>query len=154
MPITNHNQLNHNEITGQENNINTTEQSTQRLSRLQNEIGSKVLSLVNFESKHKDIVESSFNKASQNKEKLPGKNNERRNFAYLSRLDRIIKKHGDKAEQKIWEASAESVVMDFEDIPDSYWKQQEQILRDNGQGRELSRSEKEILADDLIEKTA
>ena len=152
MPITNHNQLNHNEITGQENNINTTEQSTQRLSRLQNEIGSKVLSLVNFESKHKDIVESSFNKASQNKEKLPGKNNERRNFAYLSRLDRIIKKHDDKAEQKIWEASAESVVMDFEDIPDSYWKQQEQILRDNGQGRELSRSEKEILADDLIEK--
>ena len=152
MPITNHNQLSHNEITGQENNINTTEQSAQHLSRLQNEIGSKVLSLVNFESKYKDIVESSFNKASQNKEKLPGKNNERRNFAYLSRLDRIIKKHGDKAEQKIWEASAESVVMDFEDIPDSYWKQQEQILRDNGQGRELSRSEKEILADDLIEK--
>ena len=152
MPITNHNQLSHNEITDQENNINTTEQSAQHLSRLQNEIGSKVLSLVNFESKYKDIVESSFNKASQNKEKLPGKNNERRNFAYLSRLDRIIKKHGDKAEQKIWEASAESVVMDFEDIPDSYWKQQEQILRDNGQGRELSRSEKEILADDLIEK--
>ena len=152
MPITNHNQLNHNEKTDQENNINTTEQNTQHLSRLQNEIGSKVLSLVNFESKHKDIVESSFNKARQNKEKLPGKNNERRNFAYLSRLDRIIKKHGDKAEQKIWEASAESVVMDFEDIPDSYWKQQEQILRDNGQGRELSRSEKEILADDLIEK--
>ena len=152
MPITNHNQLSHNEITGQENNINTTEQSAQHLSRLQNEIGSKVLSLVNFESKYKDIVESSFNKASQNKEKLPGKNNERRNFAYLSRLDRIIKKHGDKAEQKIWEASAESVVMDYEDIPDAYWKQQEQILRDNGQGRELSRREKEILAEDLIEK--
>ena len=152
MPITNHNQLSHNEITGQENNINTTEQSAQHLSRLQNEIGSKVLSLVNFESKHKDVVESSFNKARNKKEKLPGKNNERRNFAYLSRLDRIIKKHGDKAEQKIWEASAESVGMDFEDIPDSYWKQQEQILRDNGQGRELSRSEKEILADDLIEK--
>ena len=152
MPITNHNQLNHNEIMGQENNINTTEQSAQHLSRLQNEIGSKVLSLVNFESKHKDIVESSFNKARQNKEKLPGKNNERRNFAYLSRLNNMIEKYGDKAEQKIWEASAKSVVMDFEDIPDSYWKQQEQILRDNGQGRELSRSEKEILADDLIEK--
>ena len=152
MPITNHNQLNHNEITDQENNINTTEQNVQHLSRLQNEIGSKVLSLVNFESKHKDIVESSFNKARNNKEKLPGKNNERRNFAYLSRLDRMIEKHGDKAERKLWEASAESVVMDFEDIPDSYWKQQEQILRDNGQGRELSRSEKEILADDLIEK--
>ena len=42
--------------------------------------------------------------------------------------------------------------MDYEDIPDAYWKQQEQILRDNGQGRELSRHEKEILAEDLIEK--
>ena len=152
MPITNHNQLNHNEITDQENNINTTEQNVQHLSRLQNEIGSKVLSLVNFESKHKDIVESSFNKARNNKEKLPGKNNERRNFAYLSRLDRMIEKHGDKVEQKLWAASAENLIMDYEDIPESYWKQQEQILRDNGQGRELSRDEKEILAEDLIEK--
>ena len=152
MPGLSPNQLNHNEITDQENNINTTEQKTQHLSRLQNEIGSKVLSLVNFESKHKDIVESSFNKARQNKEKLPGKNNERRNFAYLSRLDRIVEKYGDKAEQKLWEASAENVVMDYEDIPEAYWKQQEQILRDNGQGRELSRYEKEILAEDLIDK--
>ena len=152
MPITNHNQLNHNEITDQENNINTAEQSAQHLSRLQNEIGSKVLSLVNFESKHKDIVESSFNKARNKKEKLPGKNNERRNFAYLSRLDNMIEKHGDAIEQKLWAASAENVVMDYEDIPDAYWKQQEQILRDNGQGRELSRYEKEILAEDLIDK--
>ena len=152
MPITNHNQLSHNEITGQENNTNTTEQKTQHLSRLQNEIGSKVLSLVNFESKHKDIVESSFNKARNKKEKLPGKNNERRNFAYLSRLNNMIEKYGDKAEQKLWAASAENLVMDYEDIPDAYWKQQEQILRDNGQGRELSRDEKEILAEDLIDK--
>ena len=152
MPSLSPNQLNHNEITDQENNINTTEQNTQHLSRLQNEIGSKVLSLVNFESKHKDIVESSFNKARNNKEKLPGKNNERRNFAYLSRLDRMIEKHGDAIEQKLWAASAENVVMDYEDIPDAYWKQQEQILRDNGQGRELSRYEKEILAEDLIDK--
>ena len=152
MPITNHNQLSHNEITGQENNTNTTEQSAQRLSRLQNEIGSKVLSLVNFESKHKDIVESSFDKARNKKEKLPGKNNERRNFAYLSRLDNMIEKHGDALEQKLWAASAENLVMDYEDIPDAYWKQQEQILRDNGQGRELSEYEKEILAEDLIDK--
>ena len=128
------------------------EQSAQYLSRLQNEIGSKVLSLVNFESKHKDIVESSFNKARNKKEKLPGKNNERRNFAYLSRLNNMVEKYGDKAEQKLWAASAENLVMDYEDIPDAYWKQQEQILRDNGQGRELSRREKEILAEDLIDK--
>ena len=152
MPSLSPNQLNHNEITDRENSINTTEQSAQHLSRLQNGIGSKVLSLVNFESKHKDIVESSFNKARNKKEKLPGKNNERRNFAYLSRLDRMIEKHGDALEQKLWEASAENVVMDYEDIPDAYWKQQEQILRDNGQGKELSRREKEILAEDLIEK--
>ena len=152
MPSLSPNQLNHNEITDQENNINTTEQNTQHLSRLQNEIGSKVLTLVNFESKHKDIVESSFNKARNKKEKLPGKNNERRNFAYLSRLDRMIEKHGDKVEQKLWAASAENLVMDYEDIPEAYWKQQEQILRDNGQGKELSRREKEILAEDLIDK--
>ncbi len=152
MPSLSPNQLNHNEITDQENNINTTEQSTQYLSRLQNEIGAKVLSLVNFESKHKDIVESSFNKARQNKEKLPGKNNERRNFAYLSRLDRMIEKHGDAIEQKLWATSAENLVMDYEDIPEAYWKQQEQILRDNGQGRELSRYEKEYLTEDIINK--
>ena len=152
MPSLSPNQLNHNEITNQENNINTTEQNAQHLSRLQNEIGAKVLSLVNFESKHKDIVESSFNKARNNKEKLPGKNNERRNFAYLSRLDRMVEKYGDTLEQKLWEASAENVVMDYEDIPEAYWKQQEQILRDNGQGRELSEYEKEILAEDLIDK--
>ena len=138
-------------------NENTAENVNQQMekraaSRFQNEIGAKVLALVNFESKHKDIVESSFNKARQNKEKLPGKNNERRNFAYLSRLDRMVEKYGDKAEQKIWEASAENLVMDYEDIPEAYWKQQEQILRDNGQGRELSRYEKEILAEDLIDK--
>ena len=152
MPSLSPNQLNPEERIDQENDTNTTEQSAQHLSRLQNEIGSKVLTLVNFESKHKDIVESSFNKARNNKEKLPGKNNERRNFAYLSRLDRMVEKYGNKAEQKIWEASAENLVMNYEDIPNSYWKQQEQILRDNGQGRELSRYEKEILADDLIDK--
>ena len=152
MPSLSPNQLNHNEITDRENNINATEQNTQHLTRLQNEIGSKVLSLVNFESKHKDIVESSFNKARNKKEKLPGKNNERRNFAYLSRLNNMIEKHGDALEQKLWAASAENLVMDYEDIPDAYWKQQEQILRDNGQGRELSRDEKEYLTDDIINK--
>ena len=156
MPEHNQNQFANN-LNQFSDNENTAENVNQQIenkasSRFQNEIGSKVLSLVNFESKHKDIVESSFNKARNNKEKLPGKNNERRNFAYLSRLDRMVEKYGDKVEQKLWAASAENVVMDYEDIPDSYWKQQEQILRDNGQGRELSRREKEILADDLIDK--
>ena len=135
-----------------ENNQNEILSDKQRLARLQNEIGSKVLTLVGFESRNKDIVNSSFEKARKQNEKLPGKNNERRNFAYLSRLDNIVEKHGDALEQKLWAASAENLVMDYEDIPDAYWKQQEQILRDNGQGRELSRDEKETLAEDLIEK--
>ena len=135
-----------------DNNQNEILSDKQRLARLQNEIGSKVLTLVGFESRNKDIVNSSFEKAKKQNEKLPGKNNERRNFAYLSRLDNMVEKHGDALEQKLWAASAENLVMDYEDIPDAYWKQQEQILRDNGQGRELSRGEKENLAEDLIEK--
>jgi len=135
-----------------DNNQNEILSDKQRLARLQNEIGSKVLTLVGFESRNKDIVNSSFEKARKQKEKLPGKNNERRNFAYLSRLDNMVEKHGDALEQKLWAASAENLVMDYEDIPDAYWRQQEQILRDNGQGRELSRNEKETLAEDLIEK--
>ena len=135
-----------------DNNQNEILSDKQRLARLQNEIGSKVLTLVSFESRNNDIVNSSFEKARKQKEKLPGKNNERRNFAYLSRLDNMIEEHGDALEQKLWAASAENLVMDYEDIPDAYWKQQEQILRDNGQGRELSRGEKETLAEDLIEK--
>ena len=135
-----------------DNNQNEILSDKQRLARLQNEIGSKVLTLVGFESRNKDIVNSSFEKARKQNEKLPGKNNERRNFAYLSRLDNMVEKHGDALEQKLWAASAENLVMDYEDIPDTYWRQQEQILRDNGQGRELSRGEKETLAEDLIEK--
>ena len=156
MPEHNQNQFANN-LNQFSDNENTTENVNQQMekratSRIQNEIGAKVLTLVNFESKHKDIVESSFNKARNKKEKLPGKNNERRNFAYLSRLNNMIEKHGDAIEQKLWEASAENLVMDYEDIPDAYWKQQEQILRDNGQGRKLSEYEKKILADDLIDK--
>ena len=142
---------NQNEILS-DNNQNEILSDKQRLARLQNEIGSKVLTLVGFESRNKDIVNSSFEKARKQNEKLPGKNNERRNFAYLSRLNNMVEKHGDALEQKLWAASAENLVMDYEDIPDAYWKQQEQILRDNGQGRELSRDEKEKLAEDLIEK--
>ena len=135
-----------------DNNQNEILSDKQRLARLQNEIGSKVLTLVGFESRNKDIVNSSFEKARKQNEKLPGKNNERRNFAYLSRLNNMVEKHGDTLEQKLWAASVENLVMDYEDIPDAYWKQQEQNLRDNGQGRELSRDEKETLAEDLIEK--
>ena len=135
-----------------DNNQNEILSDKQHLTRLQNEIGSKVLTLVGFESRNKDIVNSSFEKARKQKEKLPGKNNERRNFAYLSRLDNMVEKHGNALEQKLWAASAENLIIKPEDIEDSYWKQQEQILRDNGQGRELTSNEKEYLTEDIINK--
>lgn len=118
--------------------------------RIQNELGAKVLSLVNFESKHKDIVESSFDKARNNHDKLPGKNNERRNYAYLSRLNSLIEKHGDNLEQRLWQTSASKVIIKPEDITDRYWKQQEQILRNEGQGRTLSNYEKDYLTNEII----
>ena len=122
----------------------------QRLARAQNEIGAKVLTLAGFESRQKDIVESSFNKARKNKEKLPGKNNERRNFAYLSRLDSVIEKHGDPLEKRLWKASVDNVIIKPEDITDAYWEQREQNRRDDGQGGKLSPEEKEDIVDDII----
>lgn len=75
MPEHNQNQFANN-LNQFSDNENTTENVNQQMekratSRLQNEIGSKVLALVNFESKHKDIVESSFNKARQKQRKAP-----------------------------------------------------------------------------------
>ena len=138
-----------------EPNSNTKEQYNSKelipdKTRLQNELGAKVLSLVNFESKHKDIVESSFDKARNNHDKLPGKNNERRNYAYLSRLSSLIEKHGDNLEQRLWQASASKVIIKPEDITDKYWKQQEQILRNEGQDRTLSNYEKDYLTKEII----
>lgn len=45
----------------------------QHLTRLQNEIGSKVLTLVGFESRNKDIVNSSFEKARKQKKNSQAK---------------------------------------------------------------------------------
>ena len=75
-----------------DNNQNEILSDKQRLARLQNEIGSKVLTLVGFESRNKDIVNSSFEKARKQNEKLPGKNNERSNFANLSRFETMLYK--------------------------------------------------------------
>lgn len=141
----NHNQLNN--LDSREQQVNDLEQ---KKARIQNELGSKVLTLVGFESKHKEIVDSSFNKARKSHEKLPGKNNERRNYAYLSRLNSLIEKHGDNLEQKLWQASASRIVIKPEDITDKYWKQQEQILRNEGRGRTLDNYEKDFLTKEII----
>ena len=100
-------------------------------------LGAKILSQANFESRHQPIVDSSFNKARQHGEKLPGKNNERRNYSYLNRIERLVDKYGNRLEKKLWDKSADQLIISPEDITDDYWRTQEQILRDNGQGAAL-----------------
>lgn len=115
-------------------------------------LGAKILTQAGFEIRQKPIVDSSFNRAKQRHEKLPGKNNERKNYAYLSRLDNLIEKHGNALEKRLWAESADKLVISPEDIDDNYWRTQEQILRDNGQGRTLTDYDKRILTSDIIEK--
>lgn len=99
------------------------------------QVGTKVLSQVNFESSHKPIVESSFNKALKRGEKLPGKNSERRNYAYLSRLENLVDKYGDEAEKKLWQASIkDDLLIDYDNITEPYWQSKRQELRDSGYG--------------------
>ena len=99
------------------------------------QVGATALTTAGFNTRHKDIVESSFNKAKDRGEKLPGKNNERRNYAYLSRLERLISKYGNSAEQKLWQKSInDDLLIKYENITDSYWQSKQQELRDNGHG--------------------
>lgn len=81
------------------------------LSRSQEQkYGAKILSTINFEVRHKEIVDSSFNKARAQGEKLSGKNSERRNSAYINRLEAIVQQYGPEGEQKLWEASAHKLI--------------------------------------------
>lgn len=142
--------LNNNSIGNQEQPIETfdyQEQVDQKKQRRQ--LGAKILSQANFETRYQPIVESSFNKARQKGEKLPGKNNERRNYSYLNRIESLVDKYGNRLEKRLWNKSAEQLIILPEDITDDYWRTQEQILRDNGQGRTLGDYEKRLLIEDI-----
>lgn len=112
-------------------------------------VGAKLLTVANFDTRNKAIVDSSFNKARTRSERLPGKNSERRNYAYIDRLEKLIDKRGNNLEKRLWKKSSEKLIISPEDIPESYWKTQEQILRDNGHGHELSQYEKDHLTQDI-----
>lgn len=113
------------------------------------EVGAKILSRANFETRHQSIVDNSFNKARQKGEKLSGKNNERRNYSYLDRIEKLVDKYGSRLEKRLWHKSAEQLIISPEDITDDYWRTQEQILRDNGQGYSLDDYEKRALIQDI-----
>ncbi len=98
-------------------------------------LGARILSLVHFESNHQPIVDSVFNKAIKKGEKLPCNNRERRNYAYLSRLEELIKKHGNPMEKRLWRVSVkDDLLVKYDNIPESYWNAKRQELRDNGYG--------------------
>ena len=129
-------------------------EQTSNKSETEHRIGAASLALANFQGSHKEIVDSSFNKALKNGEKLAGKNNdERRNYAYLTRLENLIEKHGSSLENKLWESSVSRMIIKPENITDGYWKSQEQILRDNGYGdRTLGQYEKSEIVKNIQEQ--
>ena len=112
------------------------QKDSESLSNLkQQDIGATVLSLANFQDKHKSSVQKSFDKARREKESLPGDNNERRNLAYLKRLERIVEKGGDAAEKRLWELSKKRIhLVQTEDITESTWRSIQQDNRNHGGG--------------------
>ncbi|MBP5656499.1 hypothetical protein J6X15_02870 [Candidatus Saccharibacteria bacterium] len=82
----------------------------------------------------------------------PDKESERATIVHLDALQKIIDSGGSEAEQNILDDIIDGNdlgpglrIVEMSDIPDSYWKLQEEILRDNGQGRRLSEEEKRAL---------
>ena len=120
----------------QEQTPNTNQADASEFSHHNDQVtGAKVLTIAGFDGSNKLIVDSSFNKALKSGDKLPGKNNERRNLAYLRRLEKLISKYGNKMEKKLWQASVkDDLLVKYENITESYWDSKRQELRDNGFG--------------------
>lgn len=117
--------------------------------KAERKLGAKILSGVGFQDRQREVVDASLAKERARGEKFEGKNQARRNEAYLERLDRIIEKDGTALEEKLWEKSVDNLIIEPENIEENYWRTQEQVLRDNGQGRELGDYEKQILTEDI-----
>lgn len=113
------------------------------------EIGAKILNSAGFPERHKTIVDSSFEKARTRGDALVGKNKERRSDAYIERLQTMVEERGNPLEKRLWERSVSKLIIQPQDIEESYWATQEQILRDNGQGRKLSEYEKQSLVTEI-----
>lgn len=111
----------------------TREQEAVQQERIKDrQYGAKVLSAVNFEVRHKEIVGSSFNKARERGDKLPGKNGERRDLAYVQRLEEIVNQFGPEGEKRLWEASAQKLIADNQKkhyIPEAVARKQAEGLK-------------------------
>lgn len=104
----------------------TAEEASRKTER---KLGAKILSEVGFQDRQREIVDSSLVKERKRGEKFEGKNQVRKNEAYLERLERVIEKDGNALEKKLWEKSVDKLVIEPENIEESYWKAQERIIR-------------------------
>ena len=120
-------------------------------------VGARILALSGFEGRHGDAAGNALDYAQKTGEKpqliggeKPLKNNERRDWAYIKRFEDGIARRGNHFEKRLWQESARRLVIEPDDIPESYWQSQEQILRDNGHGdMHLGQFEKQQLTESI-----
>ena len=125
-------------------NVGNSQASNENQGLAERQLGAKMLNMAGFRQRretvdergvHHNIVDSSFERFKNRGEKMVGKNDERRVDAYLSRLEKIIEKGGNEYEKKLWQDSIkEDLLVQYENIPESYWESKRQELRDNQQG--------------------
>ena len=73
-------------------------------------------------------------------EKIPGKNpKDRKNYAYLERLDLAIERGGNKLEKRIWQESIKNFapIIEKENINNKSWLQLKKAFDDNRKGQGL-----------------
>lgn len=100
----------------------------------------QILHSINSTRHNTAIVESSTHVAERKGDNKAGSNAEKKIGAYLHRLDTLLE--SDEKRERISKHIADELVVSQEDIPESYWKQQEQLARDNGKTIELTEDRK------------
>ena len=134
-------------------NINpSAEDPAEQRRRDQRAVGAKLLAQSGFSARY-EAVDASFERALKRGESLPGKNGDRRTFAYLSRLEELINKHGNEAEKRLWRLSVkDGLLVEPENVTEAYWTSHKQELRDNGYGNiELDANYKKRHVEELRE---
>lgn len=109
-------------------------------------IGVKVLLTTGFDSRHKDEMGSSLDVIKKwpegRKPEIGVSETKKKMRAFLE----LLSINGRDGEQ-LMRMTMESMIVKPEDIGGDYWRRQEQILRDEGQGRTLSKEERDMLTD-------
>lgn len=98
-------------------------------------IGAKLLSKIGVENKYSHIAQKSIEVAKKNGQKLLGDNNaERRNYATLERIDELTAEFGTEGLRRALSLDARRLLVQPQNIPESFWRSQMQANRDEGYG--------------------